>query len=126
MIHSPAHDKTTRPRTVGQVRKRKTYARHLIFLVIAAAFLCGAFLWPFHAAHAATASATPAQKTCAAFKVWDHQRTTAHLDAMMTDSFTTPWKYVGDDASGLYADVRASAAKYVASDIKYMAEDCSS
>jgi hypothetical protein len=74
---------------------------------------------------ASATTATPTTRTCAAFVKWDHARTTANLNSMMTVSETAPWKYVGEDAAGLYSDVRGkAAAKYVTADIKFFGEDC--
>ncbi|HEY1705639.1 MAG TPA: hypothetical protein VGG75_38630 [Trebonia sp.] len=90
----------------------------LTFLVVGLAYAA--------VANAATATATPAQRTCAAFATWDHKRTTANLNTMMTVSESAPWKYTGEDAAGLYSDVRSgAAAKYVTEDVKYFGEDCS-
>lgn len=77
-------------------------------------------------ASAAPAAVSPAQRTCSAFQTWEHSKTTAHLDAMVVDSFTAPWRYVGEDAAHLYSDVRGgrASAKYLPSDIHYFAEDC--
>jgi hypothetical protein len=78
---------------------------------------------PAHAVNGTPASAV--SKTCAAFKTWEHSKTNAHLDAMMADSFAAPWKYVGQDAAGLYSDIRGKAkSSYVNSDLKYFREDC--
>jgi hypothetical protein len=77
--------------------------------------------------HAAVAQAavTPAARTCAAYAAWHAHPTTVRLNAMMTASFSAPWKYTGEDADGLYSDVRShSAAKYIAKDEKYFTEDC--
>jgi hypothetical protein len=75
-------------------------------------------------AHASVAAQTPAQRTCAAFSTWDHKRTTANLNAMLTVSESAPWKYVGEDAAGLYTDVRSGKTGYIAEDVKYFGEDC--
>jgi hypothetical protein len=79
----------------------------------------------------AGAAESPAGKVCAAFRTWDHHRTTANIDAMTAGTFggsgwtQDPGKYVLSDAASLYADVRTGAkASYIASDVKYMGEDC--
>ena len=79
----------------------------------------------------ASASETQAQKTCAAAATWFHHRTTANIDAMMADTFGGTWtgttKYIVGDAASLYGDVRSdAAAKYTASDWKYLVGDCAS
>jgi hypothetical protein len=64
-------------------------------------------------------------KTCAAFSSWEQHPTTDNLDTLMADSFHVPWRYLGNDAAGLYTDVRSGApAKYIANDKKYLHEDC--
>lgn len=58
-------------------------------------------------AHASvTASVSPAQRTCQAFKAWDHHRTGANLDRLMTASERAPWHNLGLDVSVVYFDVR--------------------
>jgi hypothetical protein len=75
---------------------------------------------------ASTAPLAPAAvKTCAAYRAWLAHPTTVRLNAMMNASEAAPWKYVGEDATGLYSDVRSQAkAKYIAADKKYFTEDC--
>lgn len=79
----------------------------------------------------AQAAQTQAQKVCAAASAWFHHRTTANIDAMMADTFGGSWsgsvKYIVGDAASLYGDVRSgAAAKYTASDWKYLVSDCAS
>ena len=76
-------------------------------------------------ASAAPASATPTQKTCAAFSTWDGKRTAAHFNTMVINSLAAPAHYLGSDVLELAADVRDGAkAKYINEDIKYVKEDC--
>lgn len=87
-------------------------------LVILAAFL---------AAGNASASVSPTAQICGAFQTWNHHRSLATANAMMTDVMRDPWvKYVSSDAAGVYSDYRggAASAKYLAKDVKYMGEDC--
>ena len=63
-------------------------------------------------------------RTCAAFTAWQHQHTTTHLDAMLTASEHVGWKYLGEDAVALYADVRGHSRKYLGDDIHNMTDDC--
>lgn len=94
-----------------------------VAVTIAAATAAAAFSQP----SASVTPASAASRTCAAFRAWDAHRTSAHLDALMTDSESVPWKYIGEDASGLYSDVRSGAkAKYIVSDIRYFESDCAS
>jgi hypothetical protein len=71
-------------------------------------------------ANASTASATA--KTCAAFARWDHHRTTANLNAMLTASELAPWVLVGTDAVVVYTDVRSK--QNVTDDVKSFRTDC--
>ena len=73
---------------------------------------------------AADASVSWTARTCAAEQLYVKHPATVNLDTMVTDSFHVPWKYVGEDASGLYADVRGGKTKYISKDEKYFAEDC--
>lgn len=57
-------------------------------------------------AFASTTSVSPAQRTCQAFKAWDHHRTVANLDRLMTASERAPWHNLGLDVSVVYFDVR--------------------
>ncbi len=73
----------------------------------------------------AQASESWTARTCAAYAAWAKHPSTARLNAMLTDSENAPYKYIGEDAIGLYKDVRSgAAASYVAKDEKYFAEDC--
>lgn len=98
------------------------FARYLMIalspLAMAAAFLLTG---------SAQASPSPAAQICGAFQTWNHSRTLANANAMLTGVMRSPWvKYVSSDATGLYADFREgpAGAKYVVKDIKYMTEDC--
>jgi hypothetical protein len=73
---------------------------------------------------AANASVTPAAKTCAAFTKWDHARTAANLNAMLTDSEAAPWALLGTDAVVLYTDVRDHDTTDAKDDILYFGQDC--
>jgi hypothetical protein len=95
-------------------------------LAIVAAPAITITVWAMPASATTATPATPATKTCAAFKTWNVHRTTANLNTMMTDSEAAPWKYVGEDAASLYADVRSNATKYVAKDVVYFGQDCRS
>lgn len=75
------------------------------------------------AAHAGT-TVSPAQQTCAAYKAWLAHPSTARLNAMLTASENAPYKYVGEDAVGLYKDVRSGKTTYLAKDEAYFAKDC--
>ena len=66
------------------------------------------------------------QRTCAAERAYVQHPTTARLDVMAADSFHVPWRYVGQDAWGLYSDVRSGSTKYVSKDESYFASDCAS
>ena len=97
-------------------------------LAIVAAPVIAVTLWA-GTAHASTAMQTQAQRVCSAFAAWETHPTTANIDVMMADTFGGSWtgesKYIVSDAASLYGDVRSnSAAKYVTSDVKYMASDC--
>lgn len=72
----------------------------------------------------ASASVNWTARTCAAEQAWVKHPSTANLDVMAEDSFRAPWRYVGDDAWGLYSDVRSGSAKYVKADIGYFRQDC--
>ena len=73
----------------------------------------------------AQASETPAQRTCAAYTAYVHHPSTGRLDTMLTDSENTPYKYIGEDAVGLYKDVRSgAAASYITKDKGYFSKDC--
>jgi hypothetical protein len=74
-------------------------------------------------AHATTGTNWTA-KTCSAFSTWERHQTMGNLDAMMSDSFNVPWKYLGSDVASLYTDVRGNSTKYIVNDEKYVAEDC--
>lgn len=73
---------------------------------------------------AANASVTPAARTCAAFKAWDHARTGANLNALMTASEAAPWALYGTDTVVLYTDVRDRDAIDTQSDIRDLRADC--
>jgi hypothetical protein len=94
------------------------------FVLVAASFTT-AFTAGTIAASPASASVNWTARTCAAEQAYVDRPTTANLDAMMTDSLHAPWRYVGNDAAGLYSDVRSGSVKYVASDERYFSEDCS-
>ncbi len=91
--------------------------------IVAAGIAVTAFALP------AQASTRPAPswagRTCSAFTAWEHKPTTARLDTLASDSFHVPWRYLGVDVWGLYSDVRSGSVKYVRSDVRYVAEDCS-
>ncbi len=94
-------------------------------LVTAAVLVAASFTTAFTAGTiAAAASVSWAAKTCAAEQAYVQHPSSANLDVMMTDSFRAPWKYVGQDAAGLYSDVRGGSVKYVAKDEAYFASDC--
>jgi hypothetical protein len=80
-----------------------------------------------HSSAPATPNAVNWQaRTCAQANTWNAHRTAANVDADMTDSFHVPWKYLGGDVDQLYNDVRRGAkAKFLATDVKYIREDCS-
>ena len=90
---------------------------------IAAFAVSGVVLVMPVAAHAGTAVNWTA-RTCAAEKAWVKHPATARLNTMMTDSENAPWKYIGEDADGLYRDVRGGKTQYIAKDEKYFSEDC--
>lgn len=94
--------------------------------ITAVALLAGGLSSATLPAFAATAPLpASAVKTCAAYRAYLAHPTTVRLNAIMVVSFSTPWKYVGEDATGLYSDVRShAAAKYIAKDKKYFTEDC--
>jgi hypothetical protein len=75
-------------------------------------------------ANASSLPASPTTVTCRAFAVWNSSRTTADLDRLMTASENVPWRYLGNDVTALYSDVRNGSVKYIASDVRYVAEDC--
>ena len=77
-------------------------------------------------ASASTTHPTPSQVTCKAFSAWERHETAGNLRRLAADSFSVPWRYLGDDVWGLYADVRSGSVKYVHADIRYIQEDCSS
>jgi hypothetical protein len=111
------------PRARPRVMLKRTIGIS-IFVLLA---LLGFGAW----AAAANAGVTEsgAQKTCAAFAVWEKHPAAANIDAMLADTFTMAWsgssKYVGEDAASLFGDWRGGAkAKYVDNDVKYMREDC--
>lgn len=63
--------------------------------------------------------------TCDAYAAWLAHPTTQNLDHMMTVSEKAPWKYAGQNAAGLYSDIRSGAKrKYVLSDERYFNRDC--
>jgi hypothetical protein len=103
------------------------WAALLIAPLTVLATVLAAFLIP----GTANASVTSQAKVCAAFAAWEKHRTTANINAVVADTLAMAWsgsaRYVGEDAAGLYGDVRGgAAAKYVTSDVKYMTEDCAS
>lgn len=75
------------------------------------------------AANASTA-VNWSQRTCAAERAWVKHPATARLNTMLTDSENAPWKYIGEDAVGLYRDVRGGKTTYIAKDEAYFAKDC--
>jgi hypothetical protein len=72
----------------------------------------------------ASAGVTATARTCSAFRTWDEHRTAANLDTLAADSFGAPWRYVGYDVWGLYADVRSGSVKYITADVRYLTGDC--
>ena len=73
----------------------------------------------------AQASESWSQRTCAAYQAYVRHPSTGRLDAMLTDSENAPYKYVGEDAIGLYKDVRSgAAASYITKDKGYFSKDC--
>ena len=90
--------------------------------IAAAGIAVTAFALP---AHAATVPVNWHQRTCTAFGRWQAHPTTARLDTLAADSFHVPWRYLGADVWGMYSDVRSGSVKYVHSDVRYVAEDCS-
>jgi hypothetical protein len=72
----------------------------------------------------AQASESWSQRTCAAYQAYVRHPSTGRLDAMLTDSENAPYKYVGEDAIGLYKDVRAGDTSYIAKDEGYFTKDC--
>ena len=63
-------------------------------------------------------------KTCSAFATWQRHKTTGNLDAMMTDSEHVAWKYIGEDVTGVYRDIRSGKTKYLVDDVHYLVTDC--
>ena len=76
------------------------------------------------AASAEVASVNWTARTCSAFAAWQRHHTTSRLDAMLTDSEHVTWKYLGQDAAALYADVRGHSRKYLGDDIHNLVDDC--
>jgi len=76
----------------------------------------------FGSANAATL--TPKAATCAAFAQWNHHRTTANLDRMVTASLPAPWHNLGNDVNVVYADVRGGNHTDLAGDVTGIASDC--
>jgi hypothetical protein len=70
------------------------------------------------------AALTPSQKTCAAFWKWDHARTGANLNVMMTDSETAPWQHLGIDVGVVYFDARGHNRTDLPGDVAGVASDC--
>ena len=64
-------------------------------------------------------------RTCAAERAWAARPSYGRLVVVLADSVHVPWRYVGQDAAGLYGDVRSKApAKYLLADERYFAADC--
>jgi hypothetical protein len=70
------------------------------------------------------ATETPVTRTCVDFGVWESSRTTAHLDALMTQSESVPVKYLGEDVAYLYVAVRQGDLKYIESEMNLVRGDC--
>lgn len=75
-------------------------------------------------AQASPAALTPSQKTCAAFWKWDHARTGASLNVMMTASETAPWQPLGLDVGVVYFDARGHNRTDLPGDVAGVASDC--
>ena len=75
----------------------------------------------------ATPAAGPAQSACAAFAAYERHPGADSLDALVTASFRLPHGYLAADTGLLYADsvTKRPGAVYVASDRRYVADDCS-
>lgn len=69
-------------------------------------------------------SPSPAAQTCRAFAQWNHHRTTANLDAMLTASERAPWANLGNDVDVVYADVRGGNHLDLAADVSGIRKDC--
>lgn len=67
---------------------------------------------------------TPAARTCAAFRTWDHKRTAANLNTLMADSITAPWMPLGTDVVILFMDVRDHDTIDTRDDVTALGEDC--
>ena len=74
-----------------------------------------------------TPALSPAQSACAAFAAYERHPGAASLDALVTASFKLPHGYLAADVGLLYADsvTKKPGAVYVASDRRYVADDCS-
>ena len=71
---------------------------------------------------------TPARSACTAFARWQQHGTQAGLDRLVTASLPLGRSWLKADIGQLYADASspsAKAGKYVRTDRKYVAEDCS-
>ena len=108
-------------------------SRALAAVALALALIAGVGeMLPAHAATTTTVPAPTAQmvKACEAYRVFYYSRTAAHLDAMISATFTGAWsstgaKYIIRDDTQYYTDVRTgAAAKYIAEDQLYLGEDC--
>jgi hypothetical protein len=94
-----------------------------VFLLVAASFTT-TFTAGTLTAPPASASVSWTARTCAAEQAYAAHPTVANLDAMAADSFHVSWRYVGQDAWGLYSDVRSGSVKYVKADERYFRQDC--
>lgn len=84
-------------------------------MILATATLVAATLLSGHA------STTP---TCHAFNTWNHHRTTANLNTLLTASEYATWSPLGNDTVVVYSDVRAHDTYDLAADVKGLAADC--
>lgn len=62
-------------------------------------------------------------KASADYSKWLKNHTTAELDALVSDGFRLPWKYLGEDITTLYVKVRSHDRNGVDVAEQYLGED---
>lgn len=96
--------------------------RDKVFAVGSAVVIAGLVLLA-HSQEASAAPRTPTQKTCAAFRAWDHHRTPARLDRMVRLSRHAS-AVVRIDVEVVATEVKQNDWFDLPADVHFLALDC--
>ena len=97
--------------------------RSIAASIAAASVISGSAIALGSSSHADAATVSAKSRVCTAAKTWAHHRTTANLNALMTDSESVAWSPLGADVVVFYTDVRGGDTRDRTSDLQDIASD---